>query len=60
MVPVRHTTAYEDLGNYAPEPSDRLAPVGVASVGAKARFSHLRILRDIYYIADCRMPSTRD
>jgi signal peptidase I len=27
-------------------------PVGVASVGAKARLSHLAIFRDIYYIAD--------
>ncbi len=31
-----------------------LAPVGVASKGAAVRISHLRVLRDIYYIADAR------
>jgi signal peptidase I len=45
------STAYDDLGNSLPEASD-LVPVGVASVGAKARISHLAIFRDIYYIAD--------
>ncbi len=45
------STAYDDLGNSLPEASD-LLPVGVASVGAKARLSHLAIFRDIYYIAD--------
>jgi hypothetical protein len=44
-------TSYEDLGNTLPEPSDHL-PVGVASLGAKARLSHMAIFRDIYYIAD--------
>ena len=42
---------YDDLGNTLPEASD-LSPVGVASVGVKARLSHLAIFRDIYYIAD--------
>ena len=45
------STAYHDLGNQLPEASD-LSPVGVASVGAKARLSHLALFRDIYYIAD--------
>jgi signal peptidase I len=46
-------TAYSDLrlGNTSPQDAD-LAPVGVASAGAAVRISHLRVLRDIYYIAD--------
>jgi signal peptidase I len=42
---------YDDLKNYTPQTSD-LEPVGVASVGAAARLSHLAILRDLYYISD--------
>jgi signal peptidase I len=45
------STAYHDLGNHLPEASD-LLPVGVASVGVRAKLSHLAIFRDIYYIAD--------
>ncbi len=44
-------TIYDDLGNFAPDANDR-APVGVASVGAKMRLSHLAIFRDLYYIAE--------
>jgi signal peptidase I len=42
--------AYEPLGNIDPGGAD-YAPVGIASRGVKARVSHLRIMRDIYYIA---------
>ena len=45
------TTAYDDLDNTLPDPTD-YTPVGVASVGTKVRLSHLVLLRDIYYIAD--------
>ncbi len=41
---------YSPLGNVNPRGAD-YAPVGIASVGAKLRVSHLRISRDIYYIA---------
>ena len=44
-------TTYPDLGNTTPEATDR-EPVGIASLGAKARLSHLAISRDLYYIAD--------
>jgi signal peptidase I len=44
-------TTYGDLNNTEPDRSD-LSPVGIASAGAKVRISHLRVLRDIYYIAD--------
>ena len=43
-------TTYADLNNTHPDRSD-LSPVGVASVGVRAQISHLRILRDLYYIA---------
>ena len=45
------STAYDDLGNTLPHPTD-LSPVGVASQGAKVRLSHLAIFRDIYYTAN--------
>jgi signal peptidase I len=41
-------TTYPDLANTRPDQAD-LAPVGVASVGARVGISHLRVLRDIYY-----------
>jgi signal peptidase I len=46
-------TTYPDLGDteYDELAPGNLTPVGIASVGAAARVSHLRILRDIYYIA---------
>jgi signal peptidase I len=49
-------TTYDDLGNSHPTFAD-LMPVNVASQGAKLRLSHLKVLRDIYYIAvDARIP----
>jgi signal peptidase I len=47
-------TTYLDLQNHQPiqDDEDDLAPVGVGSAGARVRISHLRVLRDIYYIAD--------
>jgi signal peptidase I len=43
-------TSYGDLGNARPTRED-LAPAGVASAGAKMRLGHLKVMRDIYYIA---------
>jgi signal peptidase I len=43
-------TTYGDLHNELPKPLD-LAPAGVASRGAKMKLSHLKLSRDIYYIA---------
>lgn len=49
-------TTYDELGNDRPQSnsSDRgdLAPVGIGSRGAAVTASHLRVLRDIYYIAE--------
>ena len=39
-----------DLGNLKPTHAD-LSPVGIASEGAAVRISHLRVRRDLYYIA---------
>ena len=44
-------TTYGDLGNTRPTESD-LSPVGMASQGAKMKLSHLKVFRDIYYIAE--------
>jgi len=49
-------TTYDDLGNERPQstpdnPGD-LAPLGIGSRGAALDVRHLRVLRDIYYIAD--------
>ncbi len=49
-------TTYEDLGNDRPQstaddPGD-LAPLGIGSRGVAMDVRHLRVLRDIYYIAD--------
>ncbi|MFZ5832523.1 MAG: signal peptidase I [Planctomycetota bacterium] len=43
-------TAYPPLQNDRPTVAD-LEPVGIASVGAAVRVSKLRVLRDLYYIA---------
>ena len=49
-------TTYDDLGNDRPRSSegDRgdLSPVGIGSDGVALTVTHLRVLRDIYYIAD--------
>jgi signal peptidase I len=44
------STEYESLGNTTPEEAD-LAPVGIASIGADVAVSHLKVLRDVYYVA---------
>jgi hypothetical protein len=49
-------TTYRPLDNEIPQsdaadPGD-LAPAGIASQGAALRVQHMRVLRDIYYIAD--------
>jgi signal peptidase I len=50
-------TSYDGLGNTQPRADDK-EPVGIASAGAAVRISHLRVLRDIYYIAvDERRPA---
>ena len=41
----------ETLHNRRPQKAD-LAPVAIGSLGAKLRVAHLKVLRDIYYIAD--------
>ncbi len=43
-------TTYDNLNNTLPDESD-LAPVGIASAGAKVRLSRLALFRDLYYIA---------
>ncbi|HLA83253.1 MAG TPA: signal peptidase I [Thermoguttaceae bacterium] len=43
-------TTYEPLENTVPQEAD-LAPVGIATVGTDVRISHVKVLRDIYYIA---------
>ena len=48
--PPDHPTAYRDLQNHQPDESD-LTPVGIGSAGVRLRLSHLRVMRDIYYIA---------
>ncbi len=44
-------TTYRDLRNTQPTDDD-LEPVGIALTGAALRISHIRVLRDIYYVAD--------
>lgn len=43
-------TTYPPLGNTSHKPSD-LAPVGVSASGAVVRIGHLRVFRDLFYIA---------
>lgn len=51
-------TAYASLGNYAPTAQD-LSPVGIGVRDVGVRVDHLRVLRDIYYIADHVDPTRR-
>lgn len=44
-------TTYEPLNNHVPTEAD-LLPAGVASRGVQMEISRLRLLRDLYYIAD--------
>ena len=48
-------TTYDSvkLGDHIPT-ADDLSPVGIGAEGAAVKVQHLKILRDIYYIADCR------
>ena len=53
-------TTYDELNNSHPTLAD-LTPVSVASQGAKLKLSHLKVMRDIYYIAvDKRMGALMD
>ncbi len=56
MVEFDAPTTYDDLDNDRPRSSegDRgdLSPVGIGSDGVALTVTHLRVLRDIYYIAD--------
>ena len=45
-------TTYDDLHNDIPLADGDLAPAGVGSRGVAVTVDHLRVLRDIYYIAD--------
>jgi signal peptidase I len=53
-------TTYDEVDSDRPKASDRdpgdLAPLGVGSRGAALAVNHLRVLRDIYYIADKSIP----
>jgi len=49
LVQFDRPTTYEPLDNTIPQQSD-LAPVGIATVGADVTISHVKVLRDIYYI----------
>ncbi len=50
LPPFDAPTTYDPLGNTRPTPAD-LAPVGVASRGAAVSIRHLKVLRDVYFIA---------
>ena len=43
-------TTYADLGNNRPQPAD-LSPAGIGSQKAALEVRHLKVLRDVYYIA---------
>lgn len=43
-------TTYADLGNNRPQPAD-LSPVAIGSQKAALEVRHLKVLRDVYYIA---------
>ncbi len=43
-------TTYDSVNDDQPQPAD-LAPVGIASRGAQVRVDHLKVFRDLYYIA---------
>jgi signal peptidase I len=56
LVAFDRPTTYGELDNERPQSTDRdpgdLAPAGIGSRGAALAVDHLRVLRDIYYIAD--------
>jgi signal peptidase I len=43
-------TTYPDLNNFQPQAAD-LSPVGIGAHGADLKIDHVRVLRDLYYIA---------
>jgi signal peptidase I len=56
LVEFDQPATYDDLANDHPQSSAEdggdLAPVGIGARGAKLSVTHLRVLRDVYYIAD--------
>ncbi len=53
LVEFDHPTAYAGVANHQPsraDPDDRV-PVAIGTAGAAIRVSHLKVLRDVYYIA---------
>jgi signal peptidase I len=52
VVPFDNSTAYDSahLNTRIPTVAD-LSPVGIASEGASLKVSHIKVLRDVYYIA---------
>ena len=56
LVEFDQPTTYDDLDNDRPQSDEHdpgdLAPVGIGSRGVALEVRHLRVLRDIYYIAD--------
>ena len=56
LVEFNEPAVYDDLDNDRPQTDEKtggdLAPLGIGSRGAAVEVSHLRVLRDIYYIAD--------
>ena len=51
VIPFDRPTTYGPLGNQTPTAAD-LAPVAIGARGVKLDVTHLKVLRDIYYIAD--------
>ncbi len=57
------STCYAPLENWMPQDgsfASDLFPVGLGSQGAELRISHLKVLRDVYYIAERRDSSSRE
>jgi hypothetical protein len=50
LVSFDRPTDYQDLDNATPDETD-LSPVGIAAAGAPIQINHLRVMRDIYYLA---------
>ena len=56
MVPFGTKSTYPVLGNTRPRSEDRQRPVRIGSRGAGLRVSHLKIYRDVHYIAQRTAP----
>ena len=50
LVEFASPTAYDPVNNARPQPAD-LSPAAIASHGAALAISHVKLLRDVYYIA---------